>query len=180
MRSFIAPLANRRTAISVLLLFHILAIVCWCVPLDSPLLAACRGVIRPYMAWSGLFQAWDTFAPNPKSINAYVVATVITRDGAIHTWDFPRMEQLSLTERYYKERYRKFAENLQDDRNAALWIDVARHLVRLHANLPHPPEIVMLIRHWSAIPPPANGHYRSEPPRAQIFFEYKVKPEDLK
>jgi hypothetical protein len=112
--------------------------------------------------------------------NTYVVASVITRDGSIQTWTFPRMEQLSLTQRYYQERYRKFAENLQDAKNSALWPDVARHLARRYANRANPPEIVMLVKYWSGIAPPTERPPSAVPPRAQIFFEYKVTPEDLK
>ena len=90
------------------------------------------------------------------------------------------MEQLSLTERYYRERYRKFAENLQDDRNSALWPDVARHLARLYANPANPPAIVMLIRYWSDITLGENGAQHRAAPRAHIFFEYTVQPEDLR
>jgi hypothetical protein len=168
-----------RLASSIFLLFHIAAITVWCTPSDSALIVACSEFIRPYMVWSGLFQSWDTFAPNPKSANSYVVASVITKDGHVHPWNFPRMEQLSFTERYYKERYRKFAENLQADNNAAMWPDVARHLARLYASPANPPEIVLLIRYWSDIPPPGNGLYHSQAPRGNIFFEYRVKPEDL-
>lgn len=175
---------NRRKAahiaISIFLLFHLAAITLWAIPLDSPLIAEGRALIRPYMIWSGLFQSWDMFAPSPKAVNAYVVCSVITRDGVVHPWTFPRMEQLGITERYYKERYRKFAENLQDDKNAALWPDVARHLARLYNNPANPPEIVMLIRYWSDIKPGRNESNPREHPVAHIFFEYRVTPQDLK
>jgi hypothetical protein len=175
---------NRRKAahiaISLFLLFHIAAITLWAIPLDSPLIAQGRALIRPYMLWSGLFQSWDMFAPTPKSVNAYVVCSVITKDGVVHPWTFPRMEQLGIAERYYQERYRKFAENLQDQRNAALWPGVARHLARLYNNPANPPEIVMLIRYWSDITPGRNESQRSERPAARILFEYRVAPEDLK
>jgi hypothetical protein len=131
------------------------------------------------MLWSGLFQNWDTFAPSPKSVNAYVEAAVIFKDGHTHTWKFPRMEQLKLTERYHEERYRKFMEILQKDSYSALWPDVARHIARLNKNDTNPPEIVMLISYWSEIVPQANGSYHPGPERARIFFRYDVKPEDL-
>ncbi len=168
-----------QAAISVFLLFHIVAITCWSVPLDTPLLAAIRGLVRPYMLWSGLFQSWDMFAPSPRSVNAYVQGVVITKDGRLHTWKFPRMEQLSFTERYDKERYRKFVESLQDDRNSALWPDVARYLAHPYKDPANPPEIVMLIRYWSDIVPQADGSYHPAPERAHIFFEYRVKPGDI-
>jgi hypothetical protein len=169
----------KRVAISAFLLFHLVAITCWCVPLDSPLIVACRNVIRPYFLWSGLFQSWDPFAPMPRTINSYLEAIVIYKDGAVRTWKFPRMEQLSLAERYFKERYRKYEDNLGEDANAALWPDAARYVARLNNDTSNPPQIVMLIRHRSDIVP-ANGSSRLEPWHAQIFYEYNVQPADLK
>lgn len=169
----------KRLAINVFLVFHILAITCWAVPLDTPLLNACRQAIRPYFLWSGLFQSWNAFAPAPKALNSYVEAVVIYHDGRVRTWKFPRMEQLPLTERYYKERYRKYVENLKEDSSVALWPDAARYVARLNNNPADPPEIVMLIRHWSDIVPHNDGSSHAESPHVQIFYEYKVKPEDL-
>jgi hypothetical protein len=167
-------------AISAFLLFHLFAIVTWSVPLDSPLVNALRNAIRPYMLWTGLFQSWDTFAPTPRTVNAYIQSVVITKDGVIHTYKFPRMEQLGLFERYYKERYRKFEENLPVQSNSALWPGVARHLARMYASPVNPPEIVMLVQYWSDIPPPKTGPYQPGPERAKIFFEYRLEPGDLK
>jgi hypothetical protein len=170
----------RRAAINAFLLFHILSVVCWCLPIDSPLIAACRHVVSPYFLWIGLFQSWDTFAPTPKSLNSYVDAIVIYKDGRTRPWKFPRMEQLSLTERYRKERYRKYVENLKEDANVVLWPDAARYIARLNNDVSNPSQIVMLIRHWSDIVPRADAAYRPEPWHAQIFYEYNVKPQDLK
>ncbi len=169
-----------RIGISAFLFFHIVAIACWCLPINSALMLRCRDAVRPYMLWSGLFQGWDMFAPNPRSINAFIEATMVLNDGRIKTWKFPRMEQLGFVERYYRERYRKFVENLQNDANAALWPDVARHIARLEDNASNPPKIVILIRYWSEIPPPtiANDH-APETLHAHIFYEYDVKREDL-
>ncbi|MBV8071817.1 MAG: hypothetical protein JO270_18045 [Acidobacteriaceae bacterium] len=166
-------------AVSAFLLFHLIAITCWAVPFNTPLVSAIRTFIRPYMLWSGLFQSWDTFAPTPRQVNAYVEAAVITADGRIHNWKFPRMEQLSVTGRYFKERYRKFSENLQEQSSSALWPDVARHLARMYNNPANPAQIVLLVRYWSEIPPPSAVPYKPGEGRARIFFEYRVKPEDL-
>jgi hypothetical protein len=169
----------KRVAISAFLLFHIVAITCWCIPLDSPLIANFRDLVRPYMLWSGLFQGWDMFAPSPRNINSYLQAVVISKDGRTQTWKFPRMEHLGFGQRQFKERYRKFAENVQKDANSALWPDVARHIARLN-NPSAPPAIVLLVRYWSEIKPPsAGGPYHPEPWHAHIFFEYNVKPQDI-
>jgi hypothetical protein len=167
-------------AINAFLLFHILAITCWCVPLDSPLIANFRDLVRPYMLWSGLFQGWDMFAPSPRNINSHLEAVVIYKDGRTQTWKFPRMEKLGFPERDFKERYRKFAENVQNDANSALWPDVARRIARLNGNASNPPSLVLLVRYWSEIKPPGRGGaYHPEPWHANIFFEYTVRPNDL-
>jgi len=144
------------------------------------LIAVCRRAIRPYFLWSGLFQAWNAFAPAPKALNSYVEAVVIYKDGGVRNWKFPRMEQLPLWQRYYRERYRKFVEYLKEDTSAAWWPDVARYVARLNNDASNPPEIVMLIRHWTNIVPPGKTPAPPEPQHVQIFYEYNVKPQDLK
>lgn len=171
----------RRVLINAFLLFHVVAITCWCIPVNSALVASFKQFIGPYMLWSGLFQGWDMFAPAPPNVNAYIEAAVIYKDGHTRIWKFPRMEQLGIVERYYRERYRKFEENLRQDSNSALWPDVARHVARLNNNdASDPPAIVILVRYWSEIPAPTtNAIYRPGELRGHIFFEYNVKPEDL-
>ena len=88
-----------------------------------------QNFIRPYMLWSGLFQAWDMFAPNPMKLNSYVEAEVSFRDGSRRIWSFPRMNEIGYVDRYFKERYRKFAnEYLRMDVHSALWPDAARYI----------------------------------------------------
>ncbi len=170
----------RQTAISAFIMFHLIAIVCWCAPINTPLVDAFRQLIRPYMMWSGLFQSWDTFAPQPKSDNDYIQGAVITHNGHTNIWTFPRMEQLGILQRYSKERYRKFSEAARETKNAALWPDVARHLARLYRSPVDPPEIVILIRYFSDITPQPGPSDRVEPQRANILIEYSVAPGDLR
>jgi hypothetical protein len=169
----------KRALINVFLGFHILAILCWCMPLDLSLVAACKGLIRPYFLWSGLFQAWNTFAPTPWGLNSYVEARLIYKDGAEKMWSFPRMEQLGPLQRYREERYRKFVEILQDDAYDALFPDVARHIARLNSTPSQPVKTVILIQEWSLIVPSADGSYRPEPKEQHILYGYGVRPEDL-
>jgi hypothetical protein len=129
------------------------------------------------MVWSGLFQSWDMFAPSPKLVNSYLEANIITRDGRIKSWMFPRMEQLGFFLRYREERYRKFVEVLADEKNAGFRPDVARHLARSFENPANPPEIIMLIQHWSDITPDSPARANEH---AQVFFVYRVQPGDLR
>lgn len=169
----------KHVLISIFLVFHIASIALWAIPSANPLIIAYRNVIRPYFLWSGLFQSWDMFSPSPKTINSFVAAIVLYRDGVTRNWLFPRMEQLSPLVRYSKERYRKFVENLKEDSNARLWPDTARFIARENNNRSAPVSSVFLIRYWSDIVPRADGSYVPSPWDAHLFYGYTVAPGDL-
>ena len=167
-------------AINVFIAFHILAIACWCLPIDTPLILLGRNLVRPYFLWSGLFQSWDMFAPIPKGANTYIEAVIVYKDGSRKTWAFPRMEQLSLTERYFKERYRKFGDNLVREETDDLLPDAARYVARVNSTPEKPAKTVMLIQNWSFIVPRADGSYVPEPWQQHVLLGYGVRPEDLR
>jgi hypothetical protein len=170
----------RYVAINLFLISHIVAVAVWCIPLDSPVLPICRSLLRPYFLWSGLFQSWDMFCPIPKSSNSYIEAVVIYADGTEKTWTFPRMEQLTLTQRYIKERYRKFGENLSLEQNELLWADVARYVARVN-NIPsNPVKTVALIEEISPIAVRQDGSYAPQPWQQHMWYGYGVRGEDLK
>ncbi len=138
-----------------------------------------KELVRPYMVWSGLFQTWDMFAPDPKSINSYVRAVVITQDRHIKVWNFPRMEELSFWERYRKERYRKFAEVLPERRRkfcGRMLRLISRGVSTARID---PPYKVLLIQFRADIRPGADES--SEPVyKPNLFYEGYVEPGDLR
>jgi len=172
---------SARIAVSTFVAFHLFAIVAWCMPLDTPLTLAVRGLIRPYMVWIGLFQKWDMFAPDPSKLNNYVSAVVTHADGQTSVWNFPRMQDLGILDKYTKERYRKFAnDNLRIDSFAPLWPDCARYIARMNnRTASSPPLIVELVRHWSLVPPP-DGTLPAGEWRQFTFYHYLVTKEDLR
>src|SRR6201994_3538917 len=117
-----------RGLISAFILFHLLLITVVALPLKA--FAGAKELVMPYMRWSGLFQSWDMFGPDPVKVNAYVKAVVISRDRRMQVWSFPKMEDLGFGERFRKERYRKFLEVLPQPQYALLCPDVAAHLAR--------------------------------------------------
>jgi hypothetical protein len=169
----------RDIAINVFLIFHILAIPVWCLPTNNPLILVCREFVRPYFLWTGLFQSWDMFSPNPVSVNHYLDALIIYKDGSTEDFTFLRMQLLDFTERYYKERYRKYEETLAADEHAALWPDAARYIARHHSSGPVAPQTIMLINRWSSMVQRDNGTFERTPWDAHVFYSYTVKPEDL-
>jgi hypothetical protein len=166
-------------AISIFILFNMIAILSWAIPLNVAPLPQIKEVVRPYLLWAGLFQSWDFFAPNPRPVNSYIEAVAVTQSHHMRVFDFPRMDQLSYGKRYREERYRKFAEVLCDSHYAALWPDVARHAARLLNSQTDPPQMVILMKFQAPIKygvTPAQ-----EPvPKPQFFFEYFVSGEDLR
>ena len=171
--------ALQHLVINAFLLFHLLAITCWAIPFANPLTALSRSAVRPYFLWAGLFQSWDMFSPLPKSSNIYVEAIVLYEDGNTRNWAFPRMELLNLKDRYFKERYRKFVENLNDDAHAELWPDAARFIARVNNNRPARVKVVFLVRHWSAIVLRGDGSYDGAPWDAHIFYAHNISARDL-
>lgn len=172
---------KKRVALNAFLIFHLVAITFWAMPITTPLTAAFKEIVRPYLVWSGLFQSWDMFGPSPKSINSYVDAVVTHADGRVTTWSFPRMEQLSLTDRYLKERYRKFVENVKEDMYSAMWPDVALHVARLNNGSGGSRVTgVFLVRHWSNIVLRPDGQYTPAPWNSYRFFAYPVNAEALR
>jgi hypothetical protein len=167
-------------AINLFIGFHLVAIACWCVPIDSPLIPLCKNLVRPYFLWAGLFQSWDMFAPVPKGANTYIEAILIYRDGSGKTWTYPRMEQMRLTEKLFKERYRKFADNLQCGELDELLADAARHIARSNSSPANPVKTVILTQKVSFIVPRSDGSYVPEPWQPHILLGYGVQPEDLR
>ena len=164
-------------AISVFIVFHLVAIICWAMPVNFSLFGAVNEMTRPYLLWTGLFQSWDMFAPDPMKTNTYVKAVVITQSHHVHVWSFPRMDQLGFGQRYQKERYRKFVEDMQREQNAALLPDVVKHIARFYNDPADPPQKVLLIKFQTDITPGS----KSEPePRPTDFYDEYIEPEDLR
>jgi hypothetical protein len=169
----------RDRAINLFLLFHLFAILIWCLPSNGLPLVVCRKLVRPYFLWSGLFQSWDMFSPSPRRTNGYLQAMLAYSDGTTDYWEFPRMNRLSLSQRYSKERYRKFEENLSEDKFPDLWPDVARYIARHAPDGSKRPEMVMLIMNWSDLVRNADGSFTDLPWQSRVFYRYRVEPEDF-
>jgi hypothetical protein len=179
-RQYFPGLKNwKYIAINIFLVFHIFAISCWCLPMANPFVQVCRNAVRPYFLWTGLFQSWDMFSPQPETTNSHLEAIILYKDGSTQIWSFPRMDLLSLSERYSKERYRKFVEVLLDDKNSVLWPDVARYVARMPGIRAGNPQKILLLAKWSTIVYHDDGTFTRSPLDENVFYRYDVKPGDL-
>lgn len=108
-----------------------------------------------YMARTGLWQYWDMFAPNPASLDYWVDAIVLYEDGTYKVYQYPRMYEMGIIEKYFKERYRKFYERVNMDEHSWRWPTFAQRIALLSYDDPgNPPVEVTLRRHWREILPP--------------------------
>ena len=167
----------KRLAISAFVLFHLIAITCWAIPLNTRLFSSVNNKIAPYMSFSGLSQDWALFAPDPGHINCRLEAEITYGDGSTLVWKFPLPQDFGYS--YFKERDRKWSnDSVRLDQNAVLWPDTARYIARHNNDRTSPPLSVKLVRYWSEIFPP--GTRESDPWHQYVFFTYAVVPEDLR
>ena len=87
---------------------------------------------------------------------------------------------MSLREKLFKERYRKFEDMLQRDELDELLPDAARHIARLNSSPGSPVQTVTLVQRMSFIVPRQDGNYVPEPWELHILLGYGVQPGDLK
>ena len=102
---------------------------------------------------SGLWQSWDMFAPNPAGTDIWCDAEVVFDDGSTKRHQYPRIYKLSLVSKFFKERYRKFYERVNQDSNSWLWPPFAQRIALEEYEPGKPiPVTVRLWRHFYAAP----------------------------
>jgi hypothetical protein len=170
----------RQRLIVAFVIFHIVAISIFAIPIDFLPLRALRNLLAPYMVCIGMTESWDTFAPNPKATEQFLKAIVFRASGQTETYSFPRMEELSLWERYRKERYRKFVESLLCSECSGLWPDVEKAVARRENNPADPPIKVVLIKFESPIEPGAGSVGDDAAAKPTVLSEQFIEPEDLR
>jgi hypothetical protein len=197
-------------AVKAWVLFHIFMIVSWSLPkppdrvMDDVPPKGAAEVVRDapnyllkanwwfkgtpfhyYLDTPGFWQYWNMFSPNPANVDAWLDAEVEFADGTQMVYKYPRMQDLSVFERYFKERYRKFVENVHGDRFTYKWPMVAQAIAYASyqgdGNLPVK---VTLRRHFKEIkplttfsPPP---DYKEPEYQMYEFFVYMVDTEKIK
>jgi hypothetical protein len=170
----------RLPIISLFIFYNTAALVLWtCLPF--PLYWHILPYVRPYICYLGFWNKWNMFS-HPKNWNMYLTANVITSNGQIIEWDFPRLDKMDYLARYQKEGYRKWAhEYIDESQYSFACPDACRFILRQMPQGAARPIKVELVRHWSWIQPPV-GHGDALPPGEfkTTFFTYDVKPEDLK
>lgn len=132
-----------------------------------------------YLTATGIWQYWDMFAPNPSNLDHWADARIVFADGSSKIVPYPRMSQMPIPIKYFKERYRKFLERANMDANAYLWPPMAQRLALTSTSDPNNlPVSVFLTRHWKYVQPmdkPQPAKYSE-----YMFYEHVVDQARLK
>lgn len=143
----------QRVALNAFIALQVFVIIGWGLP-SSRFRDGLVGWLQEYVVFIGIWHSWDMFSPDPLIVNFNLYGEVILADGQTNLWEFPRMEKLSLTERFQKERYRKWRERVRQDAYHAVWRDTAKFIARQSLQNGAPPKRVVLVREWDSIPAP--------------------------
>jgi hypothetical protein len=85
---------------------------------------------------------------------------------------------MSLPEKFFKERYRKFLESAHKEAHSFLWPPMAQWIALKNTeNLANPPTRVLMYRNFREIYPPEMPQPK---PQRFLFFDYRVNQEKLK
>ena len=110
---------------------------------------------------------------------ALAQAEVEYEDGTKRIVPYPRMKNMSLGEKFVKERYRKFVERGHTDEFSWKWPVFAQRMAFLAANDPkNLPSQVILRRHW-------NTYEKMSDPKPEgyndyAYYKYVVDQDKLK
>ncbi len=167
--------------------FHLCALFLIAFPGGSPVRTRLSLPFRPYFEFFYFWQNWGMFAPEPSNLNAFVRAVVKTVDGRVLNYDLPRVSELGYFEKYWMERYRKWAiDNIRSDGQSAYWPAAARFIARkLRQEEGIVAAEVQLWRYWTNVEAPdvlfRPMHYRipeSEMQRYR-FYSTAIHPGDF-
>lgn len=199
-----APVRKVHWLVKVFVFFHAFMVLIWCLPATTDeianriekgsknpsdlILYYSNGYLKDrdrlwtrYMSSTGLWQYWDMFSPNPAQVDYWLDAEVEFADGSKKIHQYPRIKDLSLTQKYIKERYRKYTErSANDDPSSRRRFPAFAQRIALEAahdpkNLPVE---VRLRRHWRRILPP--GQQTPEGYQTATYFEYVVDQAKLR
>lgn len=186
--------AERRSVhwlVKLFVVFHLAAITLWSLPRPGTkpvgtdiVLVWNERYFRPsaasyYLTATGFWQYWDMFAPNPSAWDGWVDAVVTFQDGTSLVFQYPRMKRLPPSQKYVKERYRKFLERAHAEEYQWLWPRFAQRIAleaaRATGKVPHS---VSLRRHWKIVQPPGRPQWPDY--REFVYYEHIVDVPRLK
>ena len=130
----------------------------------------------------GLWQSWDMFSPDPRTIDICVELRCTNRDGTSDRRMLSDMVAMGSYERWQKDRWRKyFNDHLRLDDEHALWQPFAEYAARRLREEGHDPAAIELVRWWRpcdpAVRPDLRADVRQTPWQSYVFHRWGVPRE---
>lgn len=172
------PGSLRKKIVVAFVAFHLFVIALFSIPLEKGFIETLRVPFKPYVICLGMTESWRMFAPNPKSSEQFFKAVVMTAHGRSEVYSFPRMEDLSYSERYREERYRKFQEEVVCSECSGLWPDIEKRVARLKSTPSDPADRVILVKFESRIDPKTGLTGDDAQAVPSVLSELFLEPED--
>jgi hypothetical protein len=180
----------RKQAISAFILVYLFVMAIQILPTSAWQQKVWNAVSMPVL-WTGLWQTFAVFVPNPRKNNIYIDATVYFEDGTNQSWQYPRMEQLSFLDKMQKERFRKYGnDHVYFNNESMLWPDLAIYIARQSSRPKREAVRVDLRRHWFDIPPISSGistnatadqsMLNPQDYAVETFMQFPIHREDLR
>jgi len=141
--------------------------------------------IRTVFAPLNLRQFWRLFGPDLRTYNFHTLLVIEFADGTLKYREVPRMELLSVQERFIHEKLRSiFSHFLPVEINKVFFPAVARYYARANFDAENQPVKISFYFLYHETPPPdtKNWVYRDQSPyhtRKILHFVYRVMPSDL-
>jgi hypothetical protein len=130
----------------------------------------------------GLWQSWDMFSPDPRTVDICVELRCTNRDGTSDRRMLSDMVAMGYYERWQKDRWRKyFNDHLRLDDRRALWQPFAEYAARRLREEGHDPAAIELVRWWRpcdpAVRPDLRADVRQMPWKSYVFHRWAVPRE---
>lgn len=148
---------NKKTAFGFYIFISALMIALFIdiTPFGNPVTFALKPYVKKGLQFTGMWQAWNMFSPNPTREDVTMFAEVTLTSGQKLEWTPVRMAELSLTDRYLKERWRKWGmDNIRSDSHEILWPSLGRYIQSSYetANPGKQIQQINVYREWYVIP----------------------------
>ena len=171
-----------KAALNLFILWHLLVLTLWNLPPSPMRDKLIRGKIAQYMHLTGLRQWWAMFYSGGAQINWHLEAEITYKNSDTRRWVFPRMDELSIPDRFLKILHGTWKAYLPQHKEA--WPDTSRYIARIHNDTSgNPPKKIVLVQWWGKIPQPMNTaqpiRWQKIHPVRKELYTYTVKKGDL-
>lgn len=161
--------------------FYVYTTTLWLCP-PSDMKVVLLTPVRDVFNYTGLWQGFGVFGPQPRKQNFHVTANIYYADGRKGEWAFPRVDQMNHWDKLFAEHSRQYSiEFLTWQQNAFLWEPFSEWLLKQQQKQGLHPVKIELVKHWAYTPPPSEGLGKPAVPHSNVgvVYTYYVPKEKL-